>query len=240
MLEKIVSFAAKLIPEIVNTIGTIVGILKKSSKEVGETDSVSDNSSLENIDHITQIFADMKQQVHSEAMEVENKVMREVERYVDELRDSLQNHLDKVERYSIHIGRIERQIDKIASKAKGTIDHELSKKISLDNVECREIVKMIPGVKKESAMNAFVASAVSRSLEACCVEIKTTLEEIYEDVEIEIIGAVESIQKQNECCKDSLAAIDENNDELVAKEQIMAQAHYLIDTCDTIERILGD
>ena len=149
----------------------------------------------------------------------------------------LDANADKVEKYNIHTKRIERQIDKIASKVNGTIDNELSKKVSLDNTECKEIVKMIPGSKKEDAMNTFLNKSVSSALEVCCAEIRSSLEEIYEDVETEIVGAVDTIQKQNELLKESLASVDENNYEVTAKKQ-MVNAYYLTDICDTVTEIL--
>jgi hypothetical protein len=77
---------------------------------------VNDNSSLENIDRITQIFSDFKDQVHTKALDVENAVGEEVNFYVEELHDILQENSNKVDKYGIRIKRIERQIDKISLK----------------------------------------------------------------------------------------------------------------------------
>ncbi|MFR1377900.1 MAG: hypothetical protein ACLSTJ_02935 [Clostridium neonatale] len=225
------------IGKIIKVIKIIIDIFKKPSEEAGKTDSVNDNSSLENIDRITQIFSDFKDQVHTKALDVESAVGEEVNFYVEELHEILQENSNKVDKYDIRIKRIERQIDKISSKIKGIIDNEISKKVSLDNAECKEIVKMIPGSKKEQAMNSFLNESVKNALEVCCGEIRSILEEIYEDVETEIVGAVESIQKQNELFKESLNLIDKDNYEETAKRQI-ADAYYLMDSCNLIEQII--
>lgn len=226
-----------MIEKIINIIGTVVDWFGNIAKKTGETDSVNDNSSLDDIDRITNIFTDFKGQEHTKAVEIENAVAKEVDYYVEELHDMLDANADKVEKYNIHTKRIERQIDKIASKVNGTIDNELSKKVSLDNTECKEIVKMIPGSKKEDAMNTFLNKSVSSALESCCKEIRNSLEEIYEDVETEVLGAVDKIQKQNELLKKSLASVDENNYEVTAKEQ-MVEAYYMIDVCGAVSQIL--
>lgn len=96
---------------------------------------------------------------------------------------------------------------------------------------------MIPGSKKEEAMNTFLDQSVSSALEVCCKEIRNSLEEIYEDVETEVLGAVDTIQKQNELLKESLASVDENNYEVTAKKQ-MVEAYYMIDVCDAVSQIL--
>ena len=132
----------KIIEKVINIIGTVVDWIGNIAGKTGETDSINDNSSLENIDRITSIFTDFREQAHTKAIEIENAVAKEVNYYVEELHDILDANADKVDKYNIHIKRIERQIDKIASKINGTIDNELCKKVSLDNTECKEIVKM--------------------------------------------------------------------------------------------------
>ena len=226
-----------IIGMIIKVIKIIKDSIKKPSEEAGKTDSVNDNSSLENIDRIMQIFSNFKDQVHTRALDVENAVGEEVNFYVEELHGILQENSNKVDKYGIHIKRIERQIDKISSKVKGTIDNEISKKVSLDNVGCKEIVKMIPGSKKEQAVSSFLNETVKNALEVCCGEIRSSLEEIYEDVEIEVVGAVESIQKQNEVFQESVNSIDKDNYEETAKRQI-TDAYYLVDACKLIEQIL--
>ena len=48
---------------------------------------------------------------------------------------------------------------------------------------------------------------------------------------------MDTIQKQNELLKESLASVDENNYEVTAKEQ-MVEAYYMIDVCDAVSQIL--
>ena len=135
--------------KVIKAVKWLFGLFKKPSKEVGESDS---NDSLENIERITTIFIDFKEQVHAKAVEIEQAIQEEIGYYVEELHDILSYNDEKVLMYDIHINRISRQIDRISLRVEGVIDNELSKSISLDNFECREIMKMIPGSKKETAM----------------------------------------------------------------------------------------
>jgi len=219
---------------IVKVIKTLVDIFKKPAEEAGKTDQTN---SLENIERLTQIFTDFKEQVHARAIEVEKAVEGEVGYYVEELHDILDENEEKVIKYGIKTKRIERQIDKISSRVKGVIDNELSKKVSLDNNECREIVKMIPGAKKENAMSDFFSKSVKGALDVCCTEIRSSLEEIYDDVEAEVIGTVDSIQKQAEQLQNSFSSIDETNYEESAKKQ-MIEAYFLSDVCDIVLELL--
>ena len=156
------------IRKIIKVIKFFLDILKKPSEEAGKTDS---DDSLENIERITQIFTDFKEQIHLRAIEVEKVVVDEVDYYVEELHDILMENDGKVTKYGIHTKRIDRQIDRISSRVKGAIDNKLSKEVSLDNSECRKVVRMIPGAKKESAMAEFFSRSVKRALHVCCTEL---------------------------------------------------------------------
>lgn len=220
----------KVIALIIKAIKAFVNICGKSAEEAGKTDQTD---SLDNIERISKIFVNFKEQVHVKAVEVENAVKGEVNYYVEELHNILDENSDMADKYGVRMKQIEREINRISNRINGTIDNELSKTVSLDNAECKEIIKMIPGAKKEAAMSSFMAKSIKSALDACCIEIRSSLEDIYDDVEYEIVGTVESIQKQAEQLQNSFSAIDEANYEETAKRQ-MVEAYYLNDVCDIV------
>lgn len=239
MIERILPIfgIGQKIGAVIKVIKSLFSTFKESSVEAGNTDSINDNSSLDNVDRIIQIFSNFKEEVHVRSTEIESSVIQEIDYYVEELNNLLEDNEDKVEKYNINLKRIERRINKISSRIKGVIDNEVSKKISLDNKECKEIVKMIPGAKKESAMNSFFSTCVREALTTCCDEMRSTLDDIYQDVEVEVLGAVDVIQKQNMHLQETYAAVNESDYEITAKKQ-MIDAYYLIDTCDMINEII--
>lgn len=226
--------AIKAIGEIIAAVKTVADIFKKSSEEAGKTDS---DDSKENIENIIEIFTRFREQIHERTLNVEKAVEDEVNYYAEEFHDILQENAEKVVKYGIHTKRIDREIDKVSTRVKKTIDNELSKKVSLDNTECKQIIRMIPGAKKESAMEDFFSKSVREALEAGCTELHSSLDEIFEDVETEVIGTVESIQKQAEQLQGGFSEIDEKNYEETAKKQ-MVEAYYLSDVCNLILELL--
>lgn len=84
-------------------------------------------------------------------------------------------------------------------------------KVSLDNAECRNIMKMIPGAKKENAMIDFLDNMTKEALLACCDGLKENLTEIFDEVEEEVVGAVEKLQKQTEADLKNIASLDADN-----------------------------
>ena len=222
---------------ILEVVKEIINVFKKPSEEVGKTDSINDDDSVDNIDRIIQIFSDFKDQVHAKAFNIERAISEEVNFYIEELNNIFYQNSNQINKYGINMNRINRQIDKISLKVKGTIDREISKKVTLDNPECKKIIKMLPGTKKERAFNLFLNESFKYAIEVCCREIRSTLEEIYEDVETEIFSVIEFMQKQNNLIKESIDFIDEDNYEQKAKSQIV-NSYFLIDVCNLIDQVL--
>ena len=223
--------------KLIKMIKSIFGIFKKTSEETGKLESINNNSTLEDIDRMTQICSAFKQHAHYKLIEVENSICDEINHYIEEFYFILEENEERINEYRIRTNLIKREIDKIVSRVKGTIDIELSKKISLDNSECKSIMKMIPGSKKETAMNSFLNAAVKQSLEECCKQIRSSLDEIYEDIETEVIGAIDIISVQSEKMIENLSLVDGENCEETAKKQLV-QSYYLLDVISMIDDVL--
>lgn len=224
----------KIIARIVKGIWNFIS---GSAKTGGNRNSINEDSSLENIDKIMDIFSDFKEQVHSRSVEIEKSLTDEVGFYLDEVKQLLIDHQSASGKYGIKIERIEQKIDRILPRMSGVIDHELSKRVSLDNTECRNIMKMIPGENKEIALNSFLNESVSQALYACCKNLRENLDEIIEEVEDEIIGAVESIQKNSEATLKKLEEVDAGHCAEQASK-LMSDACYLIDACSLVDEIM--
>ena len=219
-----------LVKIIKRVITGIKNLFKGQAKEAGQVDQ---KESVENVDRLSQIFADMREQARQKTMEIEGAVEKEVDYYIEELHRILEDNADKMDKYGIRVNRTNRQIDRIKSRLKGVIDHEISRTVSFDNPECNRIIKMIPGAKKEEAMGDFFEDSFKKAIDVYWNEFKECLKDIFEDVDNEINGAFEIIQKNNEQLQNSFSSIDENNFEETAKEQMM-EAYYISDMCDMV------
>ena len=227
----------KIIGKIVTVAKGLIGIFKGTSKETGELDAVNEKSSPEDVERVIDVFVNFKEQIHTRASEIEKTLMEELESYLEELREVLSNNLDKVEKYGIKVRKIERKINKISFNLKGIIDNELNKNVSLSNYECKEIVKMIPGAKKEKAMSDFLDVTVQEALNVCCNELRKCLDEIYEETSEEIVGVVDAIQANIMHLKEEYESINESNFEEQKVEKMM-NAYYLIDVCNVVNEVI--
>ena len=142
-------------------LGSIVRIVwdvitQKPSGEIGKTKQQNKNSSVENVDKIQSILEDYRGQVHREANKIEGAIHDEVAHYVEELNGILLQERELLDKYKIKTKQIERVIERFLRNINGNIDKMLCKKVSLDNPECRNILQMIPGTKKEQVMSDFL------------------------------------------------------------------------------------
>lgn len=199
--------------KIVADIGSKIlsAIFGETTKEISKTDSVSTNESVENVNKIITAFTNYKEQIKVAADKIEKSVIKEVDSYVEELKLLLDESKKLTKKYGINVKRIERQINKISSNISSYIDIQISKKVSLDNAECKTILSMPAGNRKEEQIDKFLKETMAEILDKYCMEIHKMLSEIFEDTEDEVLGLIEEMQKVNEGMLQKINDIDADN-----------------------------
>lgn len=216
---------------IINAAKKLISVFGKKAKPINNDSSVSD------IEEVTKVFEGFKRIVKEKTDTIEKKAAEEIQFYIDELHQLLDQHVEMTSKYRINVTRLNRSIGRLPSNINGVIDATISKKVSLDNPKCKEVLKMLPGAKKEEALKELMSSAVNDGLQECCAQLHYNLSEIYEDAESEILGTIDSLQQQINAAKKSLDSVDETNYQETAKKQI-TNSYYLIDVCDLVEKTL--
>lgn len=208
-------------------------ITQKPSQEIGEIKQQNKNSSVEDIDKIQSIFDDYRGQVHREASKIESGVYDEVAYYVEELNDILVQNEQLLNKYKIRTKHIEKAVKRLSNGIKGNIDRMICKKVSLDNLECRNILQMMPGTKKEQAMSDFLRISLKEALNQYCEDFKQTLLDLFDEVEEEIVQAIEKSGEEAE--RQCLILENVNEDNYVERnETIVSDAQVILNVCDMI------
>ena len=219
-------------------LGSIVRIVwdvitQKPSGEIVKTKQQNKNSSVENVDKIQSILEDYRGQVHREANKIEGAIHDEVAHYVEELNGILLQERELLDKYKIKTKQIERVIERFLRNINGNIDKMLCKKVSLDNPECRNILQMIPGTKKEQVMSDFLNKSLKEVLNQYCTDFRQNLSDLFENVEEEIVQAVGRTGEEAERQYKILENIDEDN-YIEKNEAIVTKAASIIALCDLI------
>lgn len=223
---------SKFLKNIWNTLTT------QPAKSIAALEAINRQSSVEDINKITAVFESYKEKVQGESRKIEQAVYEEVEYFMEELNQLLQENGEIMGKYRIRTNGIQRRISKIMSRLQGSIDHEVSRTVALDNPECKRILMMVPGERKERAMTAFFQEALKKALEKICEDIRDMLEEIFEELEEELPGAVDQSQREAELWKDELGKISADNDQQ-DKTRVIGEAENILAGCKVIEELMG-
>ena len=214
-----------------------IRIIKKLASLIGGSKRQDKNSTAEDVNKIQEILEAYKDQMHKETAGLETSVIKEVNFYVEELNDIFEQKQDLFVRYKVNAKRIERSLQRLVGRLQGSIDNFVGRKVSLDNAECRKILQMIPGNKKEEEMNAFLNKAMREALEQYCKEFRQGLSEIFEEVEEEILQAVEDAGQDAVRQSEILDGIDPDN--YVEKTQdVILHSVKIVSLCDIVSGCL--
>lgn len=237
-LLSIIPIGKQIIGKILKVAKGLFGLIPSFvAQQGGSSESVNNNSSLEDVNNVVEIFSDFKQKVHIKTVEIEKEINEEIQSYLEELIMLLENNEDIVQKYDIKITSIERRINRILPNLKGVIDYEVLKKVSLDNSECKNIMKMPPGQNKEQSLHKFINQVLENALNVCCTNIRENLAEIFEDINDEIISKVEMVEQESKNQSEKLKEVNVENIE-EQSEKIISEAAYLIDVCTVVEDLL--
>lgn len=226
------------VEKIIKIVKAIYGIIKGNpSKKIKDADSVNDNSSVENIDYIMQGLTGFKESVNSQIKEIEITYNEELETYFDELKEIMSEKQDSLDRYGIKFDRVERSIEKILERGKGNLEFEVSKKLSLDNPELRNILKMIPGTKKEEALDVFFKNVLQEALSDSCEKMKSDIREVCDEVEDMVLGTIELVKNNCENQTEKLEQLN-SEDNKAQMKTVICDGYYNLFACELVEQLM--
>lgn len=212
----------------------------KTADEVGQENPLTNESTIEDVSKINEIFNEFKLSVEKEAKPLIEKIKSEIEDYADELCFIVEQQNEVLVKANINLRSFRRQINKLKKNIDGKIENEISRVISLDNPECKTIVKMLPGEKKKKALKSLLIKAVDNGIEVVNEKVSDTIAEINDDFEILIGEAIE--EKEKEANSQLLQLNDaklmvENQTEM--KAIMSSNAYLMIDNCEVVVKRLN-
>ena len=199
----------------------------KQTANVNSTDRLSDTLSSFSDGYLQQ--ADM----------IENAGIKEVEQYYDALIGLLEKVADDREGKA-GLRRLQAGRAKIRSQIQGSVRKPLSQRMSLDDKECLEILKMGAGSEKRSAMRAFSKKVINEALQNTADQVRSSMNEQLEDIEDYLSGIQEGQEKTfGELKARYQNMLSSGNLEAVDKERGCLEPAIIIEEVQLVERILS-
>lgn len=213
----------------------------KTAENAGKTAPVTNESTIEDVAEINRIFNDFKISIEKQANDIENKLVEEISQYADELCFAVDGGSSLLSKYQINLNRLKSQIDKLKNGITGTMPKEVSKIISLDNPDCKRIVKMLPGRKKEEEFKILLIAALDAGKGAINEKVETIINNIVDDFEFALNDGIELIEKAANSEKQLLTDAEiESNDIVQIKELLKSKASVVTCACELTESIIKE
>lgn len=162
------------------------------SKDAGETDRYDkERARLEETKRINMILTEFSLNLEKKADEIEREAINESKVYFKELLNELK--ASKAET-GVNISRIERTMSRIEREIKGNLKTYISKRVSIDDIECLEILKLDAGYEKEKEMKRFSEKILQQGLNNLVKDIRKVIKEQNEIVTEVIEEKLEDIK----------------------------------------------
>ena len=207
------------------------------SKSGGRTSSYDpQQAQLEETLRVQKALTEFRTDTQDRSTKFENSVIIESREYLDKF-------LKEVKKYNkisyagrslnINISNIERENRKTEDNIHGFVVKRVSKRISLDDSECLEILKLDAGSKKTKELNTFYHKVLTESVIELTSILRDSMEKQTDIIEERLQQRIDSILDTFEIKTLEFEKIQElkNNDENdIEKEQL--RLSYLMAICD--------
>ena len=217
--------AKAAIPMIIETVGDF---LKKfnAAPQMTETNSVTD------IEKISDAVSVLREQVLKQGNRTIQAANDYVVDYVNEQLFDLEDKAALLKKYQISFRDVERRLKKIKNRLGNFWQDAIYKKISLDNPQCRALLKMPAGIEKENATVNFAENVLQSALNEYAEEIAEELGNLYVDLEKDIANSVAQLEKTVQEYEKLLTAVDESDEQKF--EKFLADAYEKVFVCEKI------
>lgn len=224
---------------VMNIIGRIKDLFKKSSgsSSGGQTESYdSNNADLEMTVKVQHALTEFRTDTQSRSEKLENGIIQESREYLDEFLADLRRY-NKIQygrkRLNLNLNSIERENRKTEDMIHGFIVKRVGKRISLDDEECTDILKMEPGKKKEKALDTFYKKVLKEAISELSGELRNSMEKQTDNVGDKIQQRIDSIVELCETKSDEferIRQVKESDEAKMECEQL--RLSYFVALCD--------
>ena len=222
-------------------VGNIIRKIKEffkgssGSSSGGDTESYDrDKADIEMTLRAQQALTDFRTDTQSRSEQLENDIVKESREYLDEFLAELRRY-NKIQygRKRLNLNSLERENRKTEDMIHGFIVKRVSKRISLDDDECTNILKMDPGDEKKEALDAFYKKVLKEAISDLSKELRNSMEKQTDNVEDKIQQRIDSIVEICETKSDEFERIQKVKESDEAKmESEQLRLSYFIALCD--------
>ena len=196
----------------------------------------AENARLEQTVIIQQELTKFRTKCEKECDALERDALKDSRNYIDNLIEFIKNNNSKPysgQNLNINIERLEKQNRETEDIIRGYIKKKIQKRVSLDDDECLEILKMDKGKDKKDAMTNFLNCILKDAMDGLSKEIEKALKKQLENIKDQINARIESYTERANEKMESFKEIEKikDSDEHELEERI-ANLEYKHSLCN--------
>lgn len=180
----------------------IFGSSKGTGSAISKQDSYDEeNAQLSEIVTIQNTLLEFRTRCEKACDSLEEDALLKTRESIDELFDFLKEINDKNysgKKLGLNLRRLERENRNTEDIIRGYIKKSIQKRVSLDDEECKRILKLPAGAEKEKEMTNFLNTVLKEGLKEVIKRVKKSLKEQYENIEDQIQDRLSSYESMIE------------------------------------------
>lgn len=215
---------------------------KKASKQVSEQEAIQQGEEkVSDIIEVSRILNQLLEDLNPSIQKVEDDIIDEIAYYLEEFIGFIKEKEEILTSKGIRVIRIVNELERIKKKFRGELSKRVNRELSLDNIECREILSMRAGEKKKDKMDAFVDVTFERVLQDMIYDIKEEILYVAKDIRDVIKEDIElikyNLKEKTEAYQQLVESIRQRNNK---KQEIIKQVIVKIGVIEEIKSIINE
>lgn len=221
----------------VAAIPSIIEVGKKFFDKILDAPSMNQKNTVDDIEQISKALGELREHILQESKPVIDNASDSITSYLEEQLFLLEDKKDLLAKYEISSRSVEHKMQEI-NRRLGSFWHDaIYKKISLDDSQCRAILTLPSGEKKNVELSNFTNKVLSDTLDEYSELVRSELGKIYVDFEDEVSRSVSKLEKSVGEYSQIVQSMDEKDDDKF--EMLIANAKLKVFCYDVIFEKVG-
>lgn len=218
-------------------IPSIIEVGKKFFDKLLDAPQMTQNNSVSDIEQISKALGELREHILQESKPTVENASDSIMSYLEEQLFTLEDKKDLLAKYEISSRSVEHKMQDINRRLANFWHDTIYKKISLDDSQCRAILTLPAGERKNAELANFTDKVLSETLTEYAELVRGELGKIYVDFEGEVSRSVSRLENSVRDYSQIVQSMDEKDDDKF--EMLIANAKLKIFCYDVMLEKVG-
>ena len=212
-----------------------------SEKVANESSYDKQTANFHSTERLAEILAEFSKGLFDKGSSYEKFCIKNVEIFYNKLVEAIKSVPDFSQNSQAELIALRNEGRRIKNSIDKSIVNHLSKRVSLDDRECLEILKMSSGEEKKQRFSSFTDKVIKEALDALADNVRNSLKDCIDGVCEYLQNVSERQEKELSQLRDSFKKMcRSNNMKAEEREKLCVTPMIIISEIDQIEAFLGD